>query len=1146
MFSCRLRSAAVFCLALPFALAAAAQDTRTVTQPVIPPSCTVLSSTLAIVAGEPAAETTFDTSRIQTALNACPAGQAVELALSGTNDAFLIQPITIPSGVTLLIDGGVTVFASRNPADYQINGGETCGTAGTKGNGCNNLISVGTGSTTTGSAIMGYGIIDGRGEDKLLLNGVASTSSWWDIANAANTAGGAQNNFVLMQTSKANSFTLYGITVKNSPMFHLKWNGTNGYTVWDVKVITPYTGRNTDGLDIAGTNVTVMNSSISDGDDDVAISGSSAASNVTVASTNTYSGHGISIGSYTQGGFTNLLVNSVNMAGTAADSNATGLRIKSADDRGGLVQNVTYQNMCLQNMKTMISLTPFYNTNTGTLIPQFKNVYFHNLNFLSVGTIGIQGYDINHITSVQFDNVVFPSTLTSASVTPAAQDATITLGPGEVYPSLLQTWTGTGVSVTGTAPATNTSAYACTSASFPYVTGDLFLGGTANNKQTTSINLHSSVTLSAMVQPAMSQVAYNGSTAAAALTNPISFYEGTTLLGTATLAANGTLASLVYTPTVSGIHTYTAQYPADANYATLAFGSVTVTVTGTTATTTTVVATPPTSTYGASTSITATVTGTAGAAPTGTVQFYDNGTPLGSAVTVTTLSAPAGTSTAVLSTALVGGTHSITAVYFGDLTYNTSTSATGAPVTVNTASSTTTLVASPTSSPFGPSITLTATVTPGAGTAKPTSSVNFYDGTTLLGTTTVNTSGVATFVVTLPTVGTHSFTANYTGDSNYSASPSSSVQSVIISLATSTTTLAVSPQTPTPATPVTFTATVTNTAGVVATGTVTFKDNGTSIGTGTLNASGVATLVLPTLTLGANSITAVYGGDSNFATSTSSAQSVPVAFGTVNTALVVSPTTSGFGSSVTFTATLTDSVGITPTGTVTFKDGSTTIGSAVAVSGTGVAAMTISTLSAGTHSITANYSGDGNFNASSSSAQTLTVNATPFTVTVPAAVSASIGAATSLYTVTVTPGSAGYSGVVTLACSSPVTYVGCAISPATVTLSGTAAQTSTVNIIVGATVSQARPAHSNAVYAVLLPFAALLLLPFTRRRATRGLGLCLLLCGLAVAALGISGCSGATSATAARPPTGNQTLTITATNPVGYISTATITLTVTN
>ena len=349
MFSFHYRRAAVLCLALPFALAAGAQDTRTVTQPVIPPSCTVLTSTLAIVAGEPAAETTFDTTRIQTALNACPVGQAVELSLSGTNVAFLIQPIIIPSGVTLLVDGGVTVFASRNPADYQTVGGETCGTVGTKGNGCNNLISIGTGGTTTGSAIMGYGIIDGRGEDKLLVGSVASTSSWWDIANSA-SSGGAQNNFVLMQTSHANSFTLYGITVKNSPMFHLKWNGTNGYTVWDVKVITPYTARNTDGMDIAGTNVTIMNSSISDGDDDVAVSAASAASNMTVANTNTYSGHGISIGSYTQGGFTNLLVNNVNMAGTAADSNATGLRIKSAMDRGGLVQNVTYQNMCLQNM----------------------------------------------------------------------------------------------------------------------------------------------------------------------------------------------------------------------------------------------------------------------------------------------------------------------------------------------------------------------------------------------------------------------------------------------------------------------------------------------------------------------------------------------------------------------------------------------------------------------------------------------------------------------------------------------------------------------------------------------------------------------------------------------------------------------------
>src|ERR1700734_2127680 len=105
------------CLAMGLGIGAGAQtlatgDSRTVTEPVFPPSCAVLAAQQAIVSGGPASETAFDTSRIQAALTACPSGQAVELTTSGTNNAFLIQPLTIPVGVGLIVDGGVTVFAS--------------------------------------------------------------------------------------------------------------------------------------------------------------------------------------------------------------------------------------------------------------------------------------------------------------------------------------------------------------------------------------------------------------------------------------------------------------------------------------------------------------------------------------------------------------------------------------------------------------------------------------------------------------------------------------------------------------------------------------------------------------------------------------------------------------------------------------------------------------------------------------------------------------------------------------------------------------------------------------------------------------------------------------------------------------------------
>src|SRR5271156_6370072 len=149
-FRCLVEGAALATATLIFGLSACAQDTRTVTEPVFPATCSTLQAQQAIVSGEPASETSFDTTRLQSALNGCAKGQAVELQFSGSNNAFLIQPITIPTGVTLLVDGGVTVFASRNPADYQIAGKETCGTVGTAGNGCNPLINIASNATSTG------------------------------------------------------------------------------------------------------------------------------------------------------------------------------------------------------------------------------------------------------------------------------------------------------------------------------------------------------------------------------------------------------------------------------------------------------------------------------------------------------------------------------------------------------------------------------------------------------------------------------------------------------------------------------------------------------------------------------------------------------------------------------------------------------------------------------------------------------------------------------------------------------------------------------------------------------------------------------------------------------------------------------------
>lgn len=190
---------------------------------------------------------------------------------------------------------------------------------------------------------------------------------------------------------------------------------------------------------------------------------------------------------------------------------------------------------------------------------------------------------------------------------------------------------------------------------------------------------------------------------------------------------------------------------------------------------------------------------------------------------------------------------------------------------VNT-DTTTALASSATDATYGTSITLTATVTQQSSTTAPTGTVTFYDGSTSLGTGTLS-SNVATLAVSDLAVGTHSITAVYGGDSNYTGSTSAAV-SVIISaaLTTTTTTLVASPTSATSGTAVVLLATVSSTA---VTGTVQFYDGSTLLGTVTV-AVGSASLTTTTLPVGTDELTAVYSGDGTYATSTSSEVAVGI------------------------------------------------------------------------------------------------------------------------------------------------------------------------------------------------------------------------------------------------------------------------------
>jgi hypothetical protein len=274
----------------------------------------------------------------------------------------------------------------------------------------------------------------------------------------------------------------------------------------------------------------------------------------------------------------------------------------------------------------------------------------------------------------------------------------------------------------------------------------------------------------------------------------------------------------------------------------------------------------------------------------------------------------------------------------------------------------------------GQAVAATPTLTPQGG-GSPTGSVVVTDGLT---SCSVPASAGGSCAVAFPTAGTRAVTATYGGDSTFLGS--TTAQSYTVNPAPTATTVVSSANPSLSGLGVTFTATVTAVPPGAGTpsGTVSFADGATPLGTVPLVA-GVVSFTASGLALGSHSITATYSGDGNYLTSSGTvAQQVSQA-GT-QTSLASSKNPSSTGEPVTLTATvavLAPGTG-TPTGGVTFLDGSTELGTAT-LNAAGTAAFTTTTLAIGSHSITAAYSGDTNFNASTSPALTQTVNGPSFT-----------------------------------------------------------------------------------------------------------------------------------------------------------------------
>lgn len=438
-----------------FAACVAAQDTRTVVEPWFPPLCTTVDAQLKSSDGSLAAadEKKLDTARIQRAIDRCGKGRAVMLHVDEDKNAFLTGPLQLRPDVGLIVDLGVTVYASRDPRLYDVSPG-SCGVVNNSPPGCKPLISV---DRASDSSIMGDGVIDGRGGATLLGQNV----TWWNLAEQARK-GGRQQVPRLIVAKNSDNFTLYRIRLKNSPNFHVVFDAGDGFTAWGVRIDTPQRGaRNTDGIDPGdgAKNVTITRSYIRTGDDNVAIKGGTGgATNMTVSFDHFYWGHGMSIGSETNGG-----VSHIRVTGLSLDGPDNGIRIKSNGSRGGLVEDVIYDNVCIRNSPNPITLDTAYDaagTLTGNSPPTIEDIVLHDVRISGGGKITFSGYDHTHRVGVMLNGVQITD---DDHYTYALKNADIQFGP---EPSNLQLPAGTDATVTGK-PAEGTPA-SCASMFVPF------------------------------------------------------------------------------------------------------------------------------------------------------------------------------------------------------------------------------------------------------------------------------------------------------------------------------------------------------------------------------------------------------------------------------------------------------------------------------------------------------------------------------------------------------------------------------------------------------------------------------------------------------------------------------------------------------
>jgi len=281
-------------------------------------------------------DNTDNTKAIQSAIDAAVSAGGGEVVIP--IGVYLCGPIQFGNNLNLHFDSGAIL--KMLPID-RYPGGTTDGT---------NFI---TAEKLHDIAITGKGTIDGQG------------SPWWKFAK---TEDAKRPRMIAFRD--CDKILLSQVKLLNSPMFHIAIGGkTTNVTVEEVTVRAPSSkdpinpSHNTDACDVTGHKILIKNCDISVGDDDYTCGGGT--SDVLITNCKYGEGHGVSIGSYTKEGVSNITVDNCTFTNTEC-----GIRIKTDRDRGGLVENLTYKNLRMTNVGMPILIYESYNTKDKT----FRNL----------------------------------------------------------------------------------------------------------------------------------------------------------------------------------------------------------------------------------------------------------------------------------------------------------------------------------------------------------------------------------------------------------------------------------------------------------------------------------------------------------------------------------------------------------------------------------------------------------------------------------------------------------------------------------------------------------------------------------------------------------------------------------------------------